>query len=65
MKQLIVSIQDSNTRIQVLGQNFAQEVQSPQSAISTTDKNAHLLNTRISTMEMNSAAALNEAVAIA
>lgn len=49
----------------MLEQNFAQEVQLLQSAISTSDKNVHLLNTRIQTIEKNSTTALNDAVATA
>ena len=65
MKDLIVSIKDSNNKIQVLEQNFAQEVQSLQTAISTSDHNVNLLNTRIQTIEMNSTTAITEAVATA
>eukprot|EP00959_Pyramimonas_sp_CCMP1952_P242083 5060316-Pyramimonas_sp.AAC.1 len=65
MKQLIGSIKDSSTRIQTLEQNFAQEVQSLQQAISTTDKNVHLLNTRIPNIEVASSASTTEAVSVA
>eukprot|EP00959_Pyramimonas_sp_CCMP1952_P434123 9090797-Pyramimonas_sp.AAC.1 len=44
MKQLIDGIKTSNYRIEVMEQNFAQEVQMLQSSISNTDKNVQTLN---------------------
>ena len=65
MKQLIGSIHESTSRIQILGQNMAQEVQSVQQAISTTEKNVHLLNSRLAGLEETTQSSISEAVNIA
>eukprot|EP00959_Pyramimonas_sp_CCMP1952_P032962 691530-Pyramimonas_sp.AAC.1 len=65
MKQLIEGIRTSNYRIEAMEQNFAQEVQVLQSAISNTDKNVQSLNFKLQTLEASTAVSIQEAVAAA
>ncbi|CAK0909119.1 unnamed protein product, partial [Prorocentrum cordatum] len=65
MKQLIDGIRTSNYRIEVMEQNFAQEVQVLQSSISNTDKNVQMLNLKLQTLEASTSATIQEAVAAA
>ena len=65
MEQLIGDIGDPNARIVSLEQNFAQEVQSLQLAITVTDQNIQKLNQRIATMEADQKDSINAAVAAA